>query len=392
MAYVASDELFCYSNTNQNPGILAQTNPLLSIGGWAPVGQVVASSMYRAADTDAPHVGPNIIYDTQINDDISDPVTGDWYWMMTGPNAGIFGKIVADDQVAVPGFITLDRQLPDQTAVQRNFRTFKRENMFDNVDAAGAVDGYVDYRQIWFAHGNQVLNNDDWRFYIDPIKPNGCDVELVVPGEVRTTNSTFSQPFVYLPADRFEDPFGANGIIKSLAVQSNRLATHQKRGKFYSPTIPTPLRGVNDFASTEDQWLPIWLKRTVRPGTRSGECAFRLVVTVSDAVTSDPNPYFSGFIMSWFVDQPTYSIAIRQDRRAHTDSSARITATITDSRGVPVPNLNAWLELASGPGSVVSDKTLRTDAQGRISGLYISPSVTGATPVVRCVIPTNTET
>lgn len=394
MAYIASDELFCYGNTNQNPTILAQTNPLISIGGWAPFGQVTNSAMYRAANTDAPHVGHNIIYDTQIDGGITDPVAGDWWWMMTGPNGGLFGKIVADNQIAVPGFITLDRQLPDQSAVQRSFRTFKRQNMFDNVNAAGAVDGYTDYRQIWWVHDNQVLNNDDWRFYIDPIKPNGCDVEIVVPGEVRTSNGTSSQPFVYLPADRFEDPFGSNGIIKGLqsAPQPLRMSTHQRRSKVYSPGTAVPLRGVNDFATTEDQWLPIWLKRTVRPGTKGGECAFRLVVKVDAPTSPDPNPYVSGFIMTWYVTPPTYSVTITQDRFAYTDGSARIIATIVDSRGVPVPKLNAWLELASGPGSVVSDKTSRTDSAGKITGLYVSPSAVGAPPVVRCVIPTNTET
>ena len=397
MSYEANDELFCFSNSTDPPS--AQTDPLISIGGWAPVNFVAASRMYRPANTDAPHItAPNRIHDTQIDGNTSgltgDPVTGDWCWIMKDPNAGVIGKVIADDQVSVPGSIDIDREIPDTTSATNNFRIFKRENLFDNVDAADAVDGYVDYRQIWYIHNDQVLNADGWRMHVEPLKANGCTIEIAVAAAARTTDAAGSQPFIYLPADRFEDPFDERGVIKDLSVQNTRYSQMERRGIHYSPDNPMPFRGMNDDGSTTDQWFPIWIKRTIRPGTRAGECAFKFVVRNpnGDGVGDPASPYESGFIFSFFVSQPTYSIAISQDRIAYTDRSARLTATITDDRGVAVPNLNAWMVLDSGPGSIVSDQTLRTDANGKITALYNSPSATGADPVVRVVIPTNTET
>ena len=395
MPYDAREEYFVYSNTVAWPGtVVAATDPLLSIGGYAPWGFAGASRMYRQAASDTPHFTlPNLVHDTQIDGGAVDPVTGDWYWITEGANAPLFGKIIGDDQVSVPGSITIDQPLNSAPAVQTSLRTFKRDNMFDSVDAAAAVDGYVDYRQIWFVHNNGP-NEGDFRFHIDPVKPNGCHIELTCAAEAELANGTSSQPNVYLPADRFEDPFTAAGVMQDLPilVTAPRYEKHDVRRRVESPTVATPLRGTNGFTDT-DQWISIWLKRVIRPGTRAGECAFRLVVTAPDAAGPfDPDPYESGFIMTWFIDQPTYSIAITQDRFAYTDRSARLTATITDSRGIPVPNLNAWLTLDSGPGSVTSDMTGRTNALGQVTGLYNSPSVVGADPVVRCVIPTNTET
>ena len=393
MSYEANDELFCFSNSTDPPS--AQPDPLISIGGWAPVNFVSTSRMYRPANSDAPHItGPNIVHDTQIDGGVEDPVAGDWYWMMKDPNAGLYGKVVDTDQVSVPGSMTIDRELLDTTSVQNNFRVFKRENLFDNIDAAGAVDGYVDYRQIWYIHNDQVLNADGWRFHVEPLKPNGCEIEIAVGPIARTTDGASSQPFIYLPADRFTDPFNSREVIADLSVQSNRYAQMARRGKYYSPDAPTPYRGMIDDGSTTDQWWPIWIKRTVRPGTRAGECAFKIVVRNpnGDGVGDPSALYESGFILLWYVEQPTYSITIEQDRRAYTGRSARLKATITDDRGIPVPNLNAWMVLDSGPGTVTSDQTARTNSAGEINALYNSPSALSSDPVVKVIIPTNTET
>jgi len=399
MAYNANSELFCKSNTTAWPTpIVVQTDPLISIGGWAPVGFVSGSGLYRGATTDAPHVtGPNIISDNQL-DGIDggsgqpDPAIGDYYWVMEGGNAGTYGKILDLDYVSSPGTITIDKVLPDLTSVAQTYRTFPRDNVFDSVNAAAGVDGYVDYRQIWFIHDNGP-NEGGARFHVDPIKANGCDIEICVATPT-TTNGTSSQAGVYLPADRFEDPFQETGIIKDITSPLDTAARydkHDKRRKFYSPDSPTPLRGLNSHTDN-DQWSPMWLKRTIRPGGRGGECAFRVVLTNPDATTPNPDPYESGFIMSWFIDPPTYTATIEQDRIAYTDRSSRLKATITDDRGVPVPNLSAYLELESGPGSVTADKSLRTNSAGEITALYNSPSALGADPVVRVVIPTATET
>ena len=70
----------------------------------------------------------------------------------------------------------------------------------------------------------------------------------------------------------------------------------------------------------------------------------------------------------------------------------RLTGTVDDGLGSPVPNLNCWLELFSGPGSVDTDLDGRTDSSGQIFNVYTSPTTISTDPVIRLVIPTNPDT
>ena len=74
-----------------------------------------------------------------------------------------------------------------------------------------------------------------------------------------------------------------------------------------------------------------------------------------------------------------------------TDGAARIIATVVDPNGDPVPNLNCWLDVQSGPGSIVTDLDGRTDSNGQIRGVYTAPSVITVDPVIRLTIPRNPD-
>lgn len=390
MPLSADDELFVYGGA---PSAGADADdPDLSIGGLAPVGNLAGSRMHRPQDTDAPHsVGSRTIVDTQATGAADDPAVGDWYSHILGANSGFRAKVESIDGGSTR--FTLDRALPSPPVAQTNFRTTKRENLFDNITEEQVLDGFEDYRQIWHVHNNDSAGFG-FRFYIDPIKPNGCDIELQctsLPPDV-----TVDDPDLHEPTDRFEDPFDANGVIQSVPGNSDTVFGISKRQITYASETALPRLGTTNRNNT-DQYTAIWLKRTVPKGAGTGECAFALVMIIDDPTAqdagADPVPYRSEFIFSWHNEQPTYSATITQDRTAYQRGAAKITATIVDSRGLPAENLNAYFDLSSGAGSIVTDKTSITDANGQITTVYTSPdTVPGSDPVIRINIPENLET
>ncbi len=396
MAYTADSERFVYSGAVFNSDV-AQSDPLLSIGGAAVVSATPAtedaSRPYRAADTTAPfQVGSRTIVDsTAAGPEASDPAVGDWYLHMLGANAAFIAKIESIDQAQTR--FTLDRPIPTAMVATSNFRTSRRGNLFDDLDATAAVDGFVDYRCLWFEHA-AGSGEGGFRWYVKPIKPNGCTLEIAIANPSNQLPFPTSRPRVYTPPDRFTDPLLPSGLITDVSntFENPRYLKMGKRRLRASPDQATPFRGM-DGVTQIDQHAPIWIKRTVRAGTRGGECAFELTVKVDNPTAPDPDPYESGVILSWFLAQPTYTATIEQDRIAFTNGAAKLFATITDDRGVPVPDLNCWFELVSGGGTVVVDRTLRTNASGVVQGIYSAPpSIGGGDPIVRVVIPENLET
>lgn len=389
MAIEAFQAFWTYSNA---PGVSdPATDPLTSIGGLAPVGQASNSRPYRPANTDSPfQVGSRTIVDTQAIGVGNDPAVGDWYLHMLGANATFYAKV---ESIDVPGTrFTLDRPVPNTMVAQSNYRSSSRENVFDNVTAAQMVDGLEDYRLLYFIWDNGNLNFG-FRFYIEPIIPNGCEIEIAVPGRPPQVTP---DPDVYLPADRFTDPFEENGTIKSVVGATDNYFGLNQRTIAYTPESAIPPDGTLNRNNT-DQWMGMWIKRTVPPGAGAGECAFvvRMIIddpTAQDATVDPPtDPFQSGFIMSWHNEQPTYTATIAQDRFAYQRGAARLTATVVDDRGVPAQNINAWFEVTGG-GSVPNDRTMFTDENGQISTVYTSPdTVPGSDPVITVRIPENTE-
>ena len=365
-----------------------QTDPLLSLGNRSPNEQFpggVTSAPYRQETLDANATVPNVVNDTETDTASSDdPAVDDWLIMVDGPAARDYAKITAVDYGT--GDITLDRALTALPQTGDTFRTSRVENLFPNVTLQQASDGLTDHRMIYSLKKN-AGGETNHRYYILPIKPNGCDIELMAGGD-GSTNAL--EPLI---ASGTTDPFTPFGVVDSLSPGNATWVRAEKAELMYGEDAATPRRG--SLALSTDESGPIWIRRTVPPSATAGECVFALFDYVDDAISqdagADPNPFHTGFIFSWTIPEQTYSVTITQDRIAYTNGAVRITATVTNGLGAPAVGINAWLVILSGPGSINTDLDGRTDANGQIKGVYTSPSTVTVPAVIQLIIPTNPE-
>ena len=363
-----------------------QGDPLISLGGIAPIESLPDDSApYYQEALDANSTDPTIVNDTETNTPSSDdPAVDDWLMMLNGNAAFEFGKITAVNYGT--GDITIDRALSALPSIGDDFRVSRAENLFPDVTAAQASSGLVDHRMLYFLK-KTIGGENNHRFYILPVKPNGCDIEVYGGGDGATD---VNAPVI---ASGTDDPFQQFGVVANINLDRLRWETAAKAEIRYTEDSSAPEEG--SLAIQNNESVPIWIRRTVPAGVTSGECVFALIDFVPDAVAqdagADPDPFHSGFIFSWNIPETTYAITITQDRTAYTRGSVRLTGTVVDALGSPVPNLNCWLELFSGPGSVNTDLDGRTDSAGKIFGVYTSPVSISTDPVIRLVIPTNPD-
>jgi len=369
-----------YSGGN---GTDPQGDPDLSLGGMSPgVASVASSEPYRQANLDGTSAVVTQVEDAQTDTPSStDPAVDDWLIVLNGAAAGGYGRVVDVDYGT--GVITCDRPLGGISVSGNDIRTSRAENVFPNVTADQAVDGIEDYRMIYFRKTNSG-GEDNFRFGVEPIQANGCDLEIFASGQNSSVASTGSIGSI---ANGEENPFDARGHLNDSGSGWNEA---QKLDIYYG-TARNPPIGSEAYSSTNDV-SPIWIKRTVPPGVTGGTCVFQLFCEVPDALSQDAtinvDPFFSGFLIVWDIAEPAYNVALTQDRIVYTRGGSRITATITDADGDPIPNLNAWLEIASGPGSIATDLDGRTDANGQVTSIYTAPDTITVDPVIRVVIPT----
>jgi len=386
MALTGTSSRFIYSGaTTANT---AQGDPTLSLGGFAGTG-TSASEPYRQATLDGPSPDLVTVDDTQIDDGGGgvDPEVGDWLWVLTGAAAGSYGRITAVDYVG--NTATIDRPMSALPDSPDRVRTSKAGSVFANVtDIDDINSGFQDYRMLYFRKTNAGSENN-FRFYVVPIQSGGCDIELMASGTA-TAATIAEEPTI---ADDRTSPFGIYGRVVGIGSSNTSWGGAEALEIRYNQASAVPVNGSGTV--DDEDCIPIWLRRTVPAGAAAGNCAFALLYYVDDATTqdasADPDPFIGGFIMHWNISEPNYNLTLTQDRFVYLDGGVKMTGTVTDDNGNPVPGLNCYMELQSGPGTLTSDTSGRTDANGQVTAIYSSPSSLSSDPVIRLVLPTNSE-
>jgi len=384
MALTGEQARFLYSGAVSS--FVAQSNPLLSLGGWTPsvntFALIAESAPYAQATLDG--VSPAINKLSASTPDTGEtdvPAIGDWIMVVTGNAAPAVGKVVAIDT----GVVTLDRELPALTAASDTIRTSKAENLFPDVTLAQASAGVVDHLMIYFFQRGGSTEGD-FQFWIEPLTPSAATIEIMAAGGAITACNA---PDITLTTD---DPFSAFGNVDfadSGGPFSNVWGGTELINLRYSEGLATPggATGVRPANANS----PIWLRRTIPTGSTGGKTAFALFGKSIADPSPNPDPFVFGFIFAFDIPELTYTGTLAIDRTVYIRGATRVTGTVVDQFGVPVPNLNAWVEIDSGPGSVASDQTGRTDTNGQISATYTAPLTLSTDAVLKIVIPTNSE-
>lgn len=366
---------------------VVQSDPLLSLGGLRPDNVAFASSApYRQEPTDATSPSLTKVTDTQTDTPAStDPAVGDWLTVINGAAARSYGRIIAVDYVG--HVITLDRALSALTASGDILRTSRRQNVFPDATLAQVQAGVVDHRMLYFLKTDPGTENN-FRFWIDPIIPNGCDIELAASGTNIPDNLTVDAGSLIASAE--QSPFGSFGQV---IATGNGFGGANAPRIVYSEAAAVPDGGSG--AVTDEGGFAVWLRRTIPANASPGECVFMLNVYVPNAVAQDagasPNPFRVGFLMAWNNPEPAYAARIFADRPLHTGGQARIFGEVTYPDGSPAVGLNARLSLVSGDGTLTADPDAFTDSLGRVRALYDAPATVGTDPTFRISVPASSR-
>lgn len=386
MTLRAQNSRFLYSGGASSNS--AQGNPLISLGGLRPDNASPAGSEpYRQETTDA--ISPSLtkLTDTQTDTPASaDPQVDDWLTVLNGPAARAYARVISVDYVG--HVITIDRALPALTASGNAFRTSRRQNLFPDATLAEVQNGVVDHRLVWFLKTDAGTENN-FQFWVNPIIPNGCDIEIAASGVDQPDGATVDSGSVIASAT--VSPFNEFGMV----ITSNAGAWFGTNYPFrpYSFASAVPVDGSD--AVADEGAIPIWIRRTIPANASPGECVFMLNCYVADAVSqdagADPNPFHSGFLFAWNNPQPAYAIRIYSDRLLHTGGQARIFGEVTYPDGSPAVGLNARLSLVSGGGSLTADPDAFTDSRGLVQALYDAPASVGSDPTFRLSVPASSR-
>ena len=381
MALSGETSRFLYSG-----GSGIQADPDESIGGNRPIintfNQIAQSAPYAQATLDAASTSLNIL-SASTNEAPRTEVAavGDWVTVLNGAGAPTNAKILAVDGSSN---LTIDREMPGLPALGDYIRFVKAENLFPNVTAAQASAGLVDHRMVYYLKHSSA-GEANFKFWIDALTSGPGLIEIMGSGDFVTSTN-----YMKLAAGT-DDPFNQWGGVDYFGTGSTIMWNPSELlGTRYGESMATPLAATSTDVNATAA-APVWLRRTIPPGSTGGTQAFALMLKSDDDVSPDPDPFKSGFIFSYDVAELTYTTTIKIDRKVYLGRSAKVTGTIVDEFGLPVVGLNAWIEVLSGPGSVATDLDGRTDASGQITSVYTAPSVLSTDPVLQVVIPTNPE-
>lgn len=136
--------------------------------------------------------------------------------------------------------------------------------------------------------------------------------------------------------------------------------------------------------------VPMWLKRTIPPGTLPGDSAFVLRTTSEvgrnraaptvEIPLSDYDKLNSGAVIVWDIEPPAVrTIAVIIDRRVFVGAGVRLTATIVDGSGNPLPN--RWFNLTASDGTITRDERAFSNAAGQLIAQFDLPSTSIATQI-----------
>jgi hypothetical protein len=385
MTLRATQLRFLYSGAASSAS--AQSDPLLSLGGLRPDDVTPANSEpYRVATLDAASPSLIQVVDTETDTPASsDPAIGDWLTVLNGPAARSYGRVTAVDYVG--HVITIDRALSALSANGNQIRTSRRQNLFPDATVGQVQSGLIDHRMLFLLKTDTGSENNI-RFWVDPIQPNGCDIDLAASTVAMPDGGTVNSGSTI--AVGTESPFDEFGNVAENGT--NWVGTNGPRVVF-SEGAAVPVAGSG--TALDQSAIPIWIRRRIPANAAPGQCVFLINYFVPDAIaqdaTADPNPFRAGFLFAWNNPEPTYSMRVFSDRLLHTGGTVRIVGEVTYADGSPAVGLNARLSLLSGGGSLAVDLDARTDDLGRVQALYTAPASVGSDPTFRLSVPTSSE-
>jgi hypothetical protein len=384
MALVGQRVRFSYSGSTST--LVSQGDPLESIGGRStdvfPLTQLPKSACYIQSSLDSVSPALNQLSANTIDQtEVRTIAVGDWITVVTGAAAPFVAKITAE----AAGVLTLDRQLPALTAANDWIRISKAENIFPDATLAQASAGVVDHRMIYM-YTEEGGAEGNMKYWIEAVEPNPARIEIMA-SDVGAGSSTLKKL-----ADGEDNPFTPFEAVDFSGGGFNNTiwGDGEKIGVRYSSGTAAPLF---DYGNLGANWVvPIWLRRTIPVGSTGGKCVFALFVrSDADPGTPDPDPFITGFVFEFLVPELTYTSSITIDRTVFINGGARVTGTVVNQFGAPAIGLNAWIVVDSGPGSIESDVTARTDENGQITATYTAPTTLSTDAVLKIIIPTNPE-
>lgn len=299
---------------------------------------------------------------------------------------GSIAKILtmsAADNSAANVTVTLDRPVSGLAVAGDSVRVAKSGNVFATVTEAQARTGLVDHSLLYWFKGD--VNDDAIQIWVEPIFANGCSVEVLRNGEIASDYA--SQANILTDAE--ESPVNQFGrVIDEVDSFTNagpmaEVASQELARQ--NGTLPSATTLISEgFLS------PIWLRRTVPVGANPGECVFVLRVTSEEQNDGTPLSDFdslnAGTPIVWDIDPPTSRTLVSEiDRKLYANGGARVTTTLTDQGGNPL--VNRSLRFGAVEGSMVTDPSVLTDANGQVINTWSGVGATeGNTETITATI------
>jgi len=370
---------------------VAQSNPLISLGGARPANgildpAVLLSAPYREEALDSTRTLLNEVQDTQTDTASStDPAPGDWLSIVSGAACPYHGRVQAVNYST--GVITLDRPVSVAPVSTDLIRTARAQNVFPNVTLAQIQAGLVDYRMLYFIK-NDAGSENNFRFWCEPVTPNGCDIEILVGSDVLIDADPGLVTALLLLASGTESPLTSFG---GLRTPNAGFDLAEAFSPTYSALNVRPRNGSPVIA--DESSIPIFFRRTIPQHANPGECVFVLHIVVPNAVaqdaTANPATFDLRIPIVWTNPEPAYRLRIFSDRILTTRGSAEIIGEVLYPDGTPAVGLNALLTKTAGVGTFTPDLDAKTDARGRVTSVYTGPATLGADPAFLLTVPTS---
>ncbi len=289
------------------------------------------------------------------------------------------------DNATVAIDIELDRELSGLPILGDNVFVAMPESVFQNVTAAEAKTGIVDYSGLYFGKlesgvAGDTEDHDDVEVWVEPVMSGGCKIEIMRPEPATLALTQFSGTFDNEIATRFVTPFSALGS----ALEENSFYNDAgPAGEFTSQALGAQNGELKRTAlSPVNQYGPIWLKRTVPADAQPSECVFIIRLTsVNGHNTSTPetpvsladfDKLNSGSILSWTIAEPVARVVtISIDRTIHPGGGVRLTARIVDDTGSPLPG--RWLNITADAGTITRTARTFSDSAGEVTVIFELP-------------------
>lgn len=375
------DSLEWRLSTGTASGLDTASTPAASLGGYRSSTRL--DSFESTVTTTQGTTDRHIVLDTARSGDSAQQHRGKYLAAVTGAAAdALFVARIVDFQVVGgAGSFQLDRPAPAAFTSGDYYRVTDAATLFENVSVAEAASGIEDWKFLFF-HNATGLTLTGVQFYVIPINPSGCTLEIKAAALADPTlNVTI--------ANRFTSPLNEWGQVDPDA-SGDWNETHP----LFDPL--TPALAIPPSAMTCNNTLAIGLlaKRTIPAGiVKRKSVAFHLVAVTTNA-GNDPDPLVSMQPVVWDVDGLDDSVAFERDRWVYINGGARMKATVTDTNGDPVEGRAVEFSKV-GLGTIVDEGSdFQTDSDGEVLTTYLAttdPAEEGNTVTLRASIGSGDE-